>query len=270
MKRREFLTASSAGLAALTTAATAAAQPQTRRSRRNPAQQFIEVRRYTVKDADKRATLVSILDDALIPALNRQGLKPIGVLIPKAEGVEAKYALNVFVIIPHKTTETFVSVNTKLVADRLYRKAAAPIFETTSKDPVYTDCETALLQGFPTMPGLEAPKLGPDRVFQLRHYRSFNIERNAAKIHMFDQGGELPLFRETDMNPIFFGDVIAGNKQPALLYMIGFASSAKQDEAWKVFGGHPKWAAMKDLPEYKDTATEIENVMLTPSPGSQI
>ena len=271
MKRRDFLTVGGAGLAMSVAATTATAQMRSFQSRRerNTARQFIEVRKYTVKDADKRAQLIGILDNALIPALNRQGLKPVGVLIPKAAGNEAKYALNVFVIVPHKTTETFVNVNARLVTDDVYRKAAAPIFETTSKDPVYTDCETFFLHCLPTIPTLETPSLGPDRVYQMRLYRSFNIDRNDAKMKMFYQGGELPLFREVEMNPIFFGDILAGTRMPAFIYMIGFASSAKQDAAWKAFGAHPKWSAIKDLPEYADTATEIDNIMLTPSPGSQ-
>jgi hypothetical protein len=166
-------------------------------------------------------------------------------------------------------TSTFVNVNAKLVSDRVYRKDAAPIFETTSKDPVYTDCESNLLQCFPTIPSLETPRLGPDRIYQLRLYRSFNIDRNDAKMKMFYQGGELPLFRKVGMNPIFFGDIIAGPRIPAFWYMIGFASEEEQAEAWKKFVAHPEWAAMKDLPEYADTATEIDNVMLRPSPGSQ-
>ena len=267
MKRREFLTASSIGLTALATTPTATSQVL--RPRRNSAKQFIELRKYTVKDADKRARLVEILDEALIPALNRQGLKPVGVFVPKAEANDAKFVNNIFVVIPHKTTDSFVNVNAKLVADPVYRREAAPIFETTSKDPVYTDCETSLLQGFPTMPGLETPSLGPDRVYQLRLYRSFNIERNVAKIKMFDQGGELPLFRKTGLNPIFFGDIIAGPRIPAFWYMVGFSSPAAQDEAWKAFVSHPTWAEIKDKPEYADTATEIDNIVLLPSPGSQ-
>ena len=261
MKRREFLATGGAGLAALT-AATALADDEP------TGQEFIEVRKYTVKDAEKRAGLVAILDKALIPALNRQGIKPVGVLVPVPTA--AKYANNVFVIIPHKTTATFASATAKLLADSQYMKDAAPIFATTSKDPVYTDCETFLLQGFPTMPTVEVPNLGPNRVFEWRLYRSFNIERNAAKIRMFDVGGELPLFREVGMNPIFFGNVLAGTRMPALLYMIGFPSMEAHGETWRTFGSHPKWQAIRVLPEYADTATEIDNVILTPSPGSQI
>ena len=263
MKRRDFLTASGAGLTALATAMTTSALEPALSER-----QFVEVRKYTVKDADKRVQLVEVLDKALIPALNRQGIKPVGVFHPIPR--EAQYALSVFVVIPHATPATFISANTKLVADTVFRKDAAPFFETTSKDPVYTGCDTFFLYNFPTMPVLESPELGPDRVFELRLYRSFNIERNAAKIHMFDEGGELPLFREVGLNPVFFGDVVAGNKLPALMYMIGCPSLDKHAEAWRTFIAHPKWLAMRDLPEYEDTATEIDRVVLVPSPGSQI
>ena len=281
MKRREFLVAGTAGIAAL--AATTHLEAQELpilgrlRQRRDElfattarTQKFTEVRKYTVKDADKRAKLVEILDKALIPALNRQGIKPVGVLIPVAEGNEAKYANNVFVIAQHNTIDSFVNANSLLLENRRYMKDAAPIFETNSKDPVYTDCETFLLKNFPTIPHIEVPNLGPDRVFQWRLYRSFNIERNAAKIKMFDKGGEIPLFREVGMHPIFFGDVVAGTRMPALLYMLGFASEEKRNAAWREFGSHPKWQAMRSLPEYADTATEIDNVVLKPSPGSQI
>jgi len=261
MKRREFLTAGGAGLVALTAATVCAADEPGH-------QEFIEVRKYTVKDAEKRAELVSILDKAMIPALNRQGLNPVGVFVPIPRAT--RYANNVFVVVPHKTTDTFVNTAAKLRADAIYMRDAAPIFATTSKDPVYTDCETFLLQGFPTMPTVEVPELGPERVFELRLYRSFNIERNEAKIKMFDVGGELPLFREVELNPIFFGDIIAGTRMPAFLYMIGCPSLEKHAEVWRTFVAHPKWIAMKDLPEYADTATEIESVVMTPSPGSQI
>ena len=271
MQRREFLTAGSAGLAALTTATTLNADV--------PLAEvvtiglpIIEVQKYTVKNAEKREKLVEILDKALIPALNRRGLKPIGIFVPIAK--EEKYALNVFVVIPHnpgnKEDEGFLFGDQYLLRDAEYRKDAAPLFETTSKDPVYTDCETFFLGSGPPVPFLEVPQLGPDRVFELRHYRSFNIERNAAKIEMFGHGGEMSLFREIGLKPVFFGEVVAGSRMPALMYMVGTPSLEKHAELWRAFVAHPKWAAMKDLPEYADTATEIDRVVLTPSPGSQI
>ena len=289
MKRRDFLTAaaaSGAGITALATMTTAAAQASANAHGQEASdiflshirttyplamtsqREFVEVRKYTVANADKRAQLVELLDRALIPGLNRQGIRPVGVFVPIER--EERYAMNVFVAIPHKTMDSFVNANIRLVGDAAFMRDAAPMFEATSRDPVYTNCDTWLLYNFPTMPVMETPDFGPDRVFQLRLYRSFNIERNLAKIHMFDQGGELPLFREVGLTPIFFGDIVAGNKLPAFLYLLGFPSMEAQAEAWRTFIPHPKWIAMRNLPEYADTATEIDNVLMPPSPGSQI
>lgn len=262
MQRRDFLTSSGAGVAALAAATTVFAADVSAKK------EYIEVRKYTVKDTDKRTQLIELCDKALIPALNRQNLKPVGIFIP-LEGDE-KHALNLFVVIPHSSPESFIKTNMLLLEDETYRKDAAPIFETTSKNPVYTDCVTYFLNTFPSIPVLETPNLGADRVFQLRLYRSFNVERHAAKIKMFDQGGELPLFREVEMNPIFFGDVVAGNRMPCLMYMIGCPSLEKHTEVWRTFGRHPKWREISSNPEYADTATEIDAVILRPSAGSQI
>lgn len=264
MKRRDFLTAGA--VAGLTAATISVDSIQADSSDFN--REFVEFRKYTVKDNAKRAALVDILDKALIPALNRQGIKPVGVFIPVEK--EEKYRQNVFVVIPHKTVESFVTLTLKLLADESYKKDAVALFETTSKDPVYLDSESMLLYGFETCPKLELPKLGSDRVFQTRLYRSFNIEKNAAKIHMFDHGGELALFRKLNMNPIFFGDAVIGKKLPNLTYMIGCENQEKHDAAWKEFVKHPDWIKIRDLPQYADTATEIDRVVLKPSPGSQI
>lgn len=260
MKRRNFLTAvGGVGLAAMTTADVQAAL-QTQR-------QFVEVQVYSVKDIEKRTQLVDILDKALVPALNRQGIKPVGVLVPVE--TEKKFELNVFVVVPHKTAETFIAENAKLLGDAAYRKDAAALFETTSKNPVYTDCQTFLLQCFEKVPALETPNLGQERIFELRRYRSFNIERNAAKIKMFEHAGELPLFRELGLNPIFFGEMLAGKRLPNLMYMVGFSSAEQHSEAWKKFGSHPKWREISGNPEFADTATEIDRAILKPSAGSQ-
>lgn len=265
MKRRDFcrgfLTAGTvAGLATFAADSVRADSPESGR-------EFVELRKYTVKDDAKRKVLVETLDGTLIPALNRQGIKPVGVFLPIES--EEKYRQNIFVVIPHQTTDSFLTLTKKLLADETYRKDAA-FFCTNSKDPVYETCENSLLYGFETCPKLETPSLGPDRFFQIRLYRSFNIERNAAKIDMFEHGGELALFRKLGMNPIFFGDALVGRKLPNLTYMIGCESREKHDAAWKEFVKHPDWIKMRDLPQYADTATAIDRVLLKPSPGSQI
>ncbi len=268
MKRRDFLAVAGAGcVAASTVGMTQAAQ-----QRRNVRKKFVELRTYTVANPEKKEQLIGILDKALIPALNRQGIKPIGVFWTNKDINEGKdeFALAVFVVIPHNTETSFLNCTPRLLADKQYLKDAAPLFEAPMSDPVYQAYESSLMVGFNNCPGVEAPALGADRVAQLRYYKSYNLERNAAKIHMFDVGGELPLFRKSKMHPIFFGDTIFGDKMPNMTYMLCFENEDARKLAWKTFVESPEWSEIKANERYKDTANTITNVLLKPSPGSQI
>ena len=234
MKRREFFaTAGAVGLTAATLNSTEAAEaaPRSfldRSSRRRPApatrqaakREFIELRTYTVKDDDKKAKLIATLDKALTPALNAQGIKPVGVF--SAHDIEKNFQQSVFVLFPHKTLNSVQTVSAKLLADQTFMKNGGAFFEGTSKDPLYTTYTSELLYGFEQCPSIETPISGKDRLFQIRYYRSWNIDKNAKKVHMFDEGGELALFRKVGMHPIFFGDMVFGNMMPNLTYMLGW------------------------------------------------
>ena len=262
MKRREFLTVTgAAGLTAAALHSTDAAEQASKR-------EFIELRTYTVKNGTKKAQLTAALDKALIPALNAQGIKPVGVFTRREE--ENNFRQNVFVLFPHKSPESAAAVSAKLLADETFMSNGGAFFEGSSKDPLYETCESTLFYGFEQCPTVERPVSGKDRIFQIRYYRSWNIDKNARKVHMFDEGGELPLFRKCGLHPVFFGDTVFGKMMPNLTYMVGFENEDARKAAWKTFVESPEWAAMKDLPLYADTATEIVNIFLIPSPGSQI
>jgi len=178
--------------------------------------------------------------------------------------------LSVFVLFSHDTPEAALAINKKLLADETFLAAAAPILEAPMREPLYTTLKSTLMTGFELCPAIEVPTLAEDRVLQLRYYKSYNFERNAAKVHMFDVGGELALFRKTGMNPVFFGDTVFGDFMPNLTYMLGFENEETRKAGWKTFVESPEWAGMKDLPLYKNTANTITNILLKPSPGSQI
>ncbi|MDR0336619.1 MAG: NIPSNAP family protein [Planctomycetaceae bacterium] len=271
MKRRDFLaTTSGMGLSAAALSAIPSVVPQVSAADADSTGQreFIEFRTYFVKDESKKELLIETLDKALIPALNAQGIKPVGVFVPIEN--QQKFEKQIFVVIPHKTLDSYLNLTAKLLADATYQKNAAALFTTTSKNPVYEGCESSLLKCFEKCPKIEVPELGVDRIFQARIYRSFNIERNAAKIHMFDHGGEMALFRELGIHPVFFGEALSGKMLPNLTYMVAGENAQQHEKAWKDFVEHPKWQEIKTNPAYTDTATEISRVLLKPSAGSQI
>jgi len=234
--------------------------------------ELIELRTYSCSSVEKRDALIGIFDAALIPALNRQGVDKVGVFWSNGEVNDgnAVYATNVFVVIPHPDTATFLASDQRLLADKTFMKEAAAIFEAPMKEPLYDACSSSLLLAFETCPQVKPATLSADRVLQLRIYNSYTIERNAKKVAMFEQGGEIAVFRACGLQPVFFGQALAGDKLANLTYMVGFDNKNEKEAAWKRFRAHPDWLKLKADPQYKDTANKITNIVLLPSKGSQL
>lgn len=234
--------------------------------------EWIQIKTYVCGNVAKREALVQVFDRALIPALNRQGIRKVGVFWSDAEVNDgnAAYETRVVVVIPHPDGASFAGMDDRLLADAQYMKDAAPLFSAPMNDPLYDSCSSALLRGFATCPQVRQVTDAPERLLQLRIYNSYTIERNAKKIAMFEGGGELAIFRTCGMEPVFFGQGLAGDQLPNLTYMLGFADKAAKVAAWKTFVNHPDWKKLKVDPQYKDTANKITNILLRPSKGSQL
>ena len=274
MERRDFLkTACATGAIATVATATAVAQPRAG-GRSNRA--FIEFREYHCATAEKKQLLINILDRAMIPALNRQEITPVGVFEASAElnagdrSYDAANNLKVYLLCQYSNMQQMTTVTSRLLADEVFMAAAADVFKAPMNDPVYETCESTLMYGFPNCPQIEVPTDTPSRLFQIRFYKSYNIERNATKIAMFDPDGELELFRKCGMAPVFFGDTLAGRMMPNLTYMLGFKNAEEKDAAWAKFVASPEWKELSGNPKYKDTANKIVNIVLKPSPQSQV
>ena len=65
--------------------------------------------------------------------------------------------------------------------------------------------ESSLMVAFTGMPRLDRPVDAPGRVFQLRTYESPSAKTGLKKIEMFNDAGEIRIFREVGLNPVFFG-----------------------------------------------------------------
>ncbi|MDD4019192.1 MAG: NIPSNAP family protein [Kiritimatiellae bacterium] len=261
--RRCFLTA--AGVAAMMMAGLVLA-------RETGGRELIEIRTYTCSSVEKRDKLMAVFDAALIPALNRQGIGQVGVFWASGEVNDgnAAYSTNVFVVIPHPDWGSFAGYGQRLLADPQFMKGAAALFEAPMKDPLYDACAGALFHAFATCPQVRRVTDSADRLLQLRTYNSYTSERNVRKVAMFEQGGEIGLFRACGMEPVFFGQALAGDRLENLTYMLGFANKDAKEAAWKRFREHPGWLKLKADPRYKDTANKITNIVLRPSKGSQL
>jgi len=261
MKRRHFLSLfGTAGLAAATTNTHAAAAGS------GDTRDFYELRKYVLDTQQQRDGLDAFLKNAAIPALNRLGVKPVGVFHPQ-EDLSPTYVLT-----RHRSLDAFATLLNRLASDSEFLDRGAAFLDAPASAPAYKRMESSLMLAFAGMPNLEAPALNPGRIFQLRIYESPSIKTGLKKIEMFNDAGEIQIFREVGLNPVFFGQTLSGDKMPNLTYMLTFESMEAQQAAWKKFGGHPLWQRLRQMPEYADKAilSGITNLQLVPASYSQI
>ena len=84
---------------------------------------------------------------------------------------------------------------------------------------------------------------------------------------MFNSG-EVPIFLDCGIQPVFMGRVLAGPKMPNLTYMTVYDDEARLKEAWSKFGPHPDWKKLSSVAKYKGTVSKIHKKLLSPRPYS--
>lgn len=246
--------------------------------------EYYELRCYRLK-ADTRlkadanpAPLDAYLEHALLPALGHINLKNIGVfteLDVNKEAVTAAPKPNspVWVLIPHPSLQSFGTVTTSLRFNPPYPPGTAGYFEALKASPAFERIDSWLLAAFFGMPHLVLPAFSrdrvPTRVFELRDYESHSELKALSKMAMFDEG-EIQLMKDLGMNPVFYGQALAGPDLPHLRYMTGGPDLATHLAGWKKFGTDPRWTRMKNDPRYADNTSRNTARFLTPKPYSQI
>lgn len=262
MQRREFLASSMIGGAGVVMAMSELGQA---RGEDNGKKQLLELRRYQIATPEKRDRLESFLGAVAIPVWNRLGIQPVGVF-RYLEGEDP----SLFVLLPHNSCETVIQEMAALLGDPRAQTEGKDVLQDPFDAPTYQRVESSLLLAFDGVPKVEVPTSVDTRIFQLRIYESHNLTKHVKKVEMFNTGGELDIFRRCKMNPVFFGQALIGSKLPNLTYMLGFDNIDAQKQAWAAFLKDPQWIELRDKPEYAQTVSNITNILLRPSPVSQI
>ncbi len=262
MKRRNFI----AGVGTL--AAVPAISFAEVQKKKDDGRQFIEWIKYTLPSGSNKGRVEKYYKDAAIPALNKMGISNIGVFnVTHGPNEPALY-----VLIPHDNLDSVMSCQEALLKDATYVKASADFHDSDISTPAYLRMEKGLMRSFKECAKVESSKaaLGDERIFELRIYESHNYKKGQKKISMFNEGGEIATFRKTGLTPVFFGETIFGSMMPNLTYMVVFKNADEQKKAWDKFRDHPEWIAIKDLPEYKDTVSNITDYIMKPAGCSQL
>jgi len=264
MERRQFLAASIA-TSAVAAACGAAAEAQVSGSR-----EFYVLRRYSLLSGPQTKVTESYFGDALIPALARMGMGPVGAFrLDIGPETPAFYLL-----IPGSSAQALAELDLRLGKDADFLKAAEPFWNATAAAPAFQRVESSLLAAFegwpkPTPPASAATK--GKRIFQLRIYESPSDGEHARKVEMF-HSGEFEIFLKAGFHPVFFGDTLIGARMPNLTYMLSFADQAELDAKWDVFRNDPAWKRLSTSPRfaYDQIVTNITNLILSPLRCSQV
>ncbi|ASU36554.1 NIPSNAP family protein [Mucilaginibacter xinganensis] len=265
MKRRSFVKSSIIGGAA------AAALPalSTANAMNNPVTEteYYELRVYNLKDDAQQKLVETYLKDAAIPALNRQGVKHVGVFTEMKPTGQTK----IFTLTAYNSLDHFSKATDGLEKDAQFKARGAAYLNAPATQPAYERIESSLLKAFKHFPALTAPQK-KTRIFELRQYQSASEAAGKKKIEMFNDQGEIDIFKRLGFNPVFWGETIIGAQRPNLTYMITFDDLAAKESHWKDFVNDTQWHEISAVPDYADAllVNKITSTMLVPADFSQI
>jgi hypothetical protein len=237
-----------------------------------PKREFFEIKIYTIENAEQEKVLDDFLKNAYLPALHRAGITRVGVFKP-IESDTVYFGKRLFVITPFSTLDQFTSLDATLQKDKAYLDAGKAYIDAPYTSPPFTRLETVILQAFTYMPKLEAPKLtspAAERVYELRSYESYTEKIYKNKVKMFNEGGEVTLFKRLGFNAVFYAEVLAGSRQPNLMYMTSFENRASRDDHWKTFVADAEWKKLSSMPEYQKNVSKINIYLLHPAAYSDL
>lgn len=227
---------------------------------------FYQLVIYHLKDTGQERVTDTYLQNAYIPALHKLGILKVGVFKPVTNDTAADKIIYVFFSL--QSLEQLLKLPLQLNADKNYNNAGKEYFDAVYSKPPYTRMESVLLHAFPLATQMEMPQLiSPltERVYELRSYESATEKIYKNKVQMFNEGGEIALFKRLGFNAVFYAEVISGSHMPNLMYMTTFENMAARDAHWKTFVDDTEWKTLSAKPEYQHNVSKADIILMHPT-----
>ena len=269
MNRRRFL-ANSLAASAFSIAELAHAETGALAAPQSKPRQYYELRTYSLRSGRQSRITGQYVSGALIPALNRLGIAPVGAF-NLTFGPDTP---TLYLLLPCERLDTLIDAKLRLRADREFLKAADAFWNAPEDSPAFERVESTLLIAFEGWPQLVVPPptaLHGKRVFQLRTYESASDRDHLRKIRMFHEG-EFDIFQRSGFWRVFFGDALIGPRLPRLTYMLSFSDLKELNDMWAAFFGDPQWKKLTASKEFnfEPIVSNVTNLILTPTEYSQV
>ena len=232
----------------------------------NGKKEYYEIRMYRISQKTQEDRVDVYLKDVCIPALHRAGIGKIGVFKPIE--TDTAFGKLIYVFVPYKSVDQFITLAEVLGKDNVYTEAAKSFLDAPYNDPPFNRYETVLLRAYVNMPQFVAPKFTTppsERIYEMRSYESATEAKAVKKREMFNQGGEIALFKSLNFDAVFYAEVLAGSHMPNLMYMITFPDMKSHDDKWKTFVASDGWKKLSGLEEYKNTVSKASPYLMHPA-----
>lgn len=233
---------------------------------------YYEIKVYNLNSTEQEKTVEDFLKQAYVPALHRAGIKLVGVFKPIAEDT-VRAGKQLFVLIPLRSLDHSIELAKTLEKDKTYQEQGKTYLNAPYDKLPYARLESIFLESFKLHPHIAKPNHTTpvtERIYELRSYESHTEKIYQNKVHMFNEGDEIGLFKRLGFNAVFYGDVVAGSRMPNLMYMTSFENRESREAHWKTFVNDAQWKKLSAMPEYQHNVSKIDIYLLHPTDYSDL
>lgn len=230
-----------------------------KRKKDNEITSYYSVRVYHFATTAQENTIDNYLANAVIPTLHKYSMGPVGVF--KSIANDTASDKKIVVILSAASIEKLLEKDEVLAKDSSYTRLATSFLQAPYNEPPYTRYETMLLRAFPLAYFLEVPILNSpkeEHIYELRSYEGPTDGLYKTKVAMFNEGGEIEIFKRLGFNAVFYGEVISGNRMPNLVYMTSFENKQARDDHWKLFSNDPEWKRLSSQSQYQHNVSKAD------------
>lgn len=227
---------------------------------------YYQIQVYRINGKAQEDRIDNYLKMAYLPALHRAGVKTAGVFKPIASDPAA--GQQIIVWLPLTSLGQLDKLQTALAKDATYQTAGADVLKAPFDNVPFQRKESILLKAFSEAPNYILPKhptQPSQKIYELRSYEGPTEYLFRQKVKMFNEAGEIKLFKSLDFNALFYAEVISGSAMPNLMYLTTFADKAAHVAHWDAFRNNPEWKRLSALEEFKHTVSKSVILLLYPT-----
>jgi hypothetical protein len=230
---------------------------------KNNEREFYLIQIYHCSNLNQINGIDAYLKNTYLPYLHKTGIKKVGVFAPIDNDTATDK--RIYLWLPMASLNVLDQLDQAVEKLDPMTKNDLVDLENADGSLPYNRVERIITKSFidqPTYVKESSLTKSPERIYEYRSYESPTENMHLRKVHMFNQGGEVVLFKRLNFNAIFYSKAIAGPRMPNLIYMTSFNNMDDRNEHWKAFSASPEWKSISNMPKYMNSVNRNETVLM--------